>query len=95
MSNFKHTSGTWKADTTNIIPSVNSFEYASRKLPKNICNIHRTQDQEESIANTKLIAAAPDMLQAITNVINDQDMFGKVQPSTIEDLVNTYKKATS
>lgn len=64
MSNTKHTPGPWAVDTT---ASGKRYVLA----PRNACIAKMLSDTAEDEANAHLIAASPDLLSALQNVLTD------------------------
>ena len=62
MGNSKHTKGEWKQDSTTV------FIRETHRI--GIASIYPQQIDEEQEANAKLIAAAPELLEACLNVNN-------------------------
>ena len=62
--NNKHTAGEWTIESKGNLPKFIWGKDAT------ICEIHDPYSGEEMEANAKLIAAAPDMLNALEYVIN-------------------------
>ena len=63
MENLKHTKGEWEVDGNGIFP---------KGLSSNIAIVQSRVTNEESEANAKLIAAAPELLEALmsTRMLN-------------------------
>lgn len=87
MNNPKHTPGPWTIDWSSAHQTINSED-------KTICNIHPpTFDaDEEDRANARLIAAAPEMLNALDTAIQHLSKHG-MSPELIKDLKQVYDKA--
>ena len=73
MSKLKHTPGPWEADVTNV------FEYSGGKDRLHFrvarCDFDG-QRNNEAIANARLIAAAPEMLEALIKIYNNANING-------------------
>lgn len=101
MENLKHTKAPWFACCTKSKPH---FVFAN-ECETTICGIYQKQDSgnelqlEEVQANAKLIAAAPELLEALIEV---NDFLSHIQPKigqyafdTIDEIVtNAINKAT-
>lgn len=97
---LKHTEGKWViSHGANFTPSIGSAEL--HQPIAHLCNMtEANQFCEEAEANAKLIAAAPDMLQALARVENhlrDVSSFRALTPAEIdvlETVIKAYDKAT-
>jgi len=95
----KYSKGNWeinkeqfnnqKNDNSNLLCSITCEGYFVAEVWKN-CNVNRTPELEESEANAKLIASAPEMLEMLERAKVE---FGKYHfmHNMIDDLI---KKAT-
>lgn len=88
MSRTKHTPGPWiltpreGSDTTDIVSSCeHGWEIAT--VIGGINDSFTEAGSAESIANAKLIAAAPDMYEAIQCALNLKDLWSAQQHGTI------------
>lgn len=61
---------------------------------RQVCTVYGKRNTEELTKEANLIAAAPDMLQALINIKDDLNIFNKINPSTLEHLNGVLKKAT-
>lgn len=94
MSETKHTPGEWKIEegALTLIRHKDESDYA-------ICTVHKQRDDEglfnnEHLANAKLIAAAPDMLEALIKIRDfDDDTSEYDDPGAIA--IEAIKKATA
>lgn len=69
MTNAQHTPGPWKAYGTLVSLPVTPDETQD----VNICDMHRSNlPDAECCANARLIAAAPELLEALELIIGDQ-----------------------
>ena len=68
----KHTQGDWKLEKTMIGTVVVSHGYVVSEI---------VGISDADYANAHLIAAAPDMLEALTQVLHDLDCMGKISDS--------------
>ena len=72
MSNY--TPGPWRDDSTHVRTAINSIATANNKR-KHIAMINITKNPEYEItieeheANARLIAAAPDLLEALESIV--------------------------
>lgn len=95
MKNFKHTPGTWAAKDCNMLTKKRTEIWSSEDNEEPIFEIiHNEVNLSEPTPNAKLIAAAPELLQALINVLDDNDLFGKIQPTTTKHVLEVLKKAT-
>ena len=91
----KHTQGKWElSHGANTFPTIGSVE-----LHQAIATVHKIEKVkgfcEEAEANAKLIAAAPELLEALIRVIEDREFDNNSIPqSTINKVKNAIKKAT-
>jgi len=84
----KHTAGKWAIRDLEIIGPINSN--------KSICEITGNfMDEEEAAANAKLIAAAPELLQVLQDILNDDKMNGILTASERVNAKNAINKATA
>jgi len=84
----KHTVGKWAIRDLEIIGPINSN--------KSICEITGNfMDEEEAAANAKLIAAAPELLQVLQDILNDDKMNGILTASERVNAKNAINKATA
>lgn len=87
----QHTQGEWEIDGNSIFP---------KGLSSNIAIIQERTNEDETIANAKLIAAAPELLEALNNLLNHLSGKPKICGHDYEcicpyDLAkNAIKKAT-
>lgn len=72
----KHTQGDWKIHEfiSDNIHRINSHGIC-------ICDVYNSGNDDFAIANAHLISAAPDMLEALTQVLHDLDCMGKISDS--------------
>jgi hypothetical protein len=96
MAEFKGTRGTWKYehDSRTITSSGKDFFKSS----KEICTINALSiGQIEAWGNAKLIAAAPEMLQMLKNLLDDNISYWEAdedRASQIYEVEALIKKAT-
>jgi hypothetical protein len=98
----KHTKGPWHVGVGNGEGSVFADEGRARMEQGGttlypICNVNRGWDEAEDAANARLIAAAPQMLTLLYNVMNllsdpDADGFDAVRME--RDILEVIAKAT-
>jgi hypothetical protein len=98
----KHTKGPWHVGVGNGEGSVFADEGRARMEQGGttlypICNVNRGWDDAEDAANARLIAAAPQMLTLLYNVMNllsdpDADGFDAVRME--RDILEVIAKAT-
>jgi len=79
----KHTQGEWDYCPTQIDPKKHNFSIITNGGTSVIADIYRkrswdgeksTEDKEQSEANAKLIAAAPELLEALKMLMHPNDM---------------------
>jgi len=99
----KHTQGEWKwfqnLTSFNGMPFVNLNIAINHPDEDNICNLTvKASNQDEAVANAKLIAAAPELLEAcqfLLNVIpDDKSLFTDCQITAFNIIEQAIKKAT-
>lgn len=73
----KHTPGPWERDGVEIYP-VRGF-----RAQDAICSMSSGQDGDRLEANARLIAAAPELLEALIGVIKAADHFGYAADSAL------------
>lgn len=82
MEEFKGTNGEWEIKTGNEENGRGKFSITTDE--SNIATIWDAVEEEETIHNAKLIAAAPDLLEALQNLIFlhscEQEGIGNSQP---------------
>lgn len=87
MENFKGTKGKWE----NIEVQTHSGRFFKIMCESvSICNII-TRNSDQAEANAKLIACAPEMLNLLSSIKNDENQVPKFLWDKIEQLI---KKAT-
>jgi hypothetical protein len=98
----KHTQGEWeiRSDCRDTVNGRGFIQIGTNKCTW-IAEAKGTHvgplSEEECEANAKLIAAAPDMLNAIINLLKEEavyNFYGQSFPA-IQDLKNAIKKATN
>jgi hypothetical protein len=69
---MKHTSGPWSAECA-LSSDLYNIRYITGPDCQKICDVnHRVEmPQDEALANARLIAAAPDLMQALERVLKD------------------------
>jgi hypothetical protein len=89
-----HTQGEWHIDTNENY--VSKYRIYTDKDGSNVGWFDPDQETEqEAEANARLIAAAPDLLEALYLVIMDfEHEGGFINPDTIEATRNAIQKAT-
>jgi hypothetical protein len=85
QTKVNHTQGEWKVDEGNSHLFIVSGENEIANIPKDI------DTPIETLANAKLIAAAPDLLDAAQSVLDTLDAM--VQDSMIEGMSMVLKAA--
>lgn len=73
----KYTPGPWRAAPSGQIVAVNSS--------KQICRVWNTRNRDQDQSNASLIAAAPDLLEAIEAALAELDLFGWTRHPKGED----------
>lgn len=82
---MEHTPGPWTVTNGNDICGA---DYPGRGLVARV-NVHRGEDDA---ANARLIAAAPDMLEALQAIADGHVMYGKVETYSHADVVLAYQE---
>jgi hypothetical protein len=85
----QHTQGPWYAHTTFISGETDNIAIAQ-------CSYRGEVDLDEAMANAQLIAAAPDMLEALEGVLHHNDGVKeahKLPNSLIREIVAALAKA--
>lgn len=112
MSNNSHARGPWEAGVATLKGGVpvgsEQFAVCAQGNPRRIIAVTGAvgaPDEAESIANAKLIAAAPDLLQVARCALDDLDdllreaePFGEMEHpawQTVEELKAVIAKATA
>ena len=105
---MKHTKGPWKVDEkTEYTISVHAPWSDRVKVVEEqtfgdyrgalICEMHYNSGvptKEKALANAKLIAAAPDMLEVCKSILADDEQDGVLLPTDRVNLKNAINKAT-
>lgn len=91
MKNNKHTAGPWSVDCTSVAPTINSID-------KTICQIHEPTMghlKHVNVANARLIASAPEMLEALEHLSNElcEGEFVKHSADAIRKIKSAIAKA--
>lgn len=82
-----HTKGKW--DWMNIYVGGNSLVFTDNNME--ICEVIVKDDKKEQDANMKLISAAPDMLEALENIENDDGSIPDTIWKMVKDAINKAK----
>lgn len=94
MSATKHTRGPWQADEfNNVYTSYVPADFATGSKPRRalVADVRVSfRPSAESRANAKLIAAAPDLLEALRDMVSDHACLSE---STIQFARAALKKA--
>lgn len=95
MSEFKGTKGEWDYVKGMIEGNMQShFFIISNKSQYNICKCQSaTMNLTESEANAKLIACAPEMLEALESLLHANSI-NKIENMNFESIRQLIKKAT-
>ncbi len=78
MNNYKNINGPWKRDGKLI--------FVEDYFQSHICTISDAFNDEISEANAKLISAAPELLEALLIIINDDPTFLEIPK--VEQAIN-------
>lgn len=85
----EHTPGPWKTDHNSIVQEGTGFSVADVWTPRghNHCANQPTPQRREQKANASLIAAAPDLLDALEAVESwiDNEIGKRINPGTNDD----------
>jgi len=90
--NTKHTQGEWKTTGLDIRHKNTSLILAT-VYP----HLHANQSREEAEANAKLIAAAPELLEALIkchSIFSELDSWGDYDKDALEQAAKVIAKAT-
>jgi len=86
MDNLKHTPGPWRVDSyTNCIEGSDDLTVAHAW--------YDTRGREQAHANACLIAAAPDLLEALKRVMPFVDCIAAITREDINEYEQAYKDA--
>lgn len=93
MKNSKHTEGAWKSS---LNPLSKNKEYlietiSNKQLIARVQSEEVTDEQVE--ANAKLIAVAPDLLEALTSLYNAIDSCVDLTPEVLQKAQKAINKA--
>ena len=74
---MEHTKGTWKATRWNIGDGwrVHVLHTADNDTHDAICDLETWQTDKETVANARLIAAAPELLEALKTIIGGENRY--------------------
>lgn len=84
----KHTPGPWKMDKWNTVKDI----VGNTILVEGLALSGRTN--HESLANTRLIAAAPDLLEALLDMVSAMESYGYPHSPEIATARAAIAKAT-
>jgi len=91
MKKLKHTKGKWEIESNKSFFRI----LGKSNIKYTIADVYNVNGMEENEANAKLIAAAPDLLEAC---INSLSVFNSIRCTDEADIVkqlkDTIKKAT-
>lgn len=75
MSEFKHTPGPWRISRTSGMEIFINQDYDQpNRVPGYFAEVRRfTSDHEQVDANARLIAAAPELLEALEQLVSDYE----------------------
>lgn len=90
MSTATHTSGPWKVMAMDEGLSINQ-EAAETFMELSIAGLYGDYEQNEP--NSRLIAAAPDLLEALESVLRDHVEFGGLHIDTAIKVITAINKA--
>lgn len=77
MTTTQHTQGPWEAEEHGVIRGRNGM------IRPFICQVQDDHNDEETQANAHLIAAAPELLSALSNILEDHKrMFPEAHPNS-------------
>lgn len=97
MSEFKGTKGLWKIDPLNEISII---DCSGDNMSQLVCQTNGKWDRKEKLANAKLIAAAPELLEALEEAkIQIEYLHGKFKETgsgnaVLSRMEQAIKKAT-
>ena len=80
----KHTPGLWTAEAKDLGGEVPSWRVYNDPEGQEVARVHRWNGKEDE-ANARLIAAAPDLLDALTDLIGGCGKEGDLFSSTAMD----------
>lgn len=93
---MKHTQGEWEINhqsaTTIQLKGSNRSIASTGGYSVNTQEADRVY--EENLANAKLISAAPELLEALKEIINDIDVWNNLIESHRDRIINAINKAT-
>lgn len=94
----KHTKGEWKVETQPLLRPKGCTKYYitsnnGELLITEFTRVDYLKDEAE--ANAKLIASAPDLLEALIKLYGAIDSCIDLTPELIKDCKNAIKKATT
>jgi len=93
MSEFKGTTGKWEFVHTNQHPTEEKEWHSVVQMPKIAISITNTKflSKEESKANAKLIACAPEMLEMLKDIL---ETIRECETPRLYEIEELIKKAT-
>lgn len=94
MSEFKGTRGKWTANKHNNVVSKHNLPIAIVYDGYTPHGSYKSECQIDRKANAKLIAAAPDMLEALKEMVSFAEFHGYTNSTEINNARLIIKKAT-
>ena len=95
----KHTPGPWRVGSFKTLHTSVDHVYSdkSKEPEEGIVRCYQWVGKEEALANARLVAAAPELLEALEGMLTLQDPNGRFAPSWhkpfLQKAVNAVKKA--
>lgn len=89
MADSKHTPGPWMLDPCgDVLGNRNTKDDNGM-----VCTMCRDRNDEEGVSNARLIAAAPDLLHALRQMVANAEADGKTYRSCYNQAVAAITKA--
>jgi len=93
MKNMKHTPGPWTTHLDNSDLAMNGIGTVSVNGPKGIVCCCEESSIEGTESNARLIAAAPEMLEALELVLNDNRLMNAMTREQARAILDSVAKA--
>lgn len=90
--NARHTPGPWAINIQEWVSGEKNYYVEDEGSDNSICKVFQKPLERETSANAKLIAAAPDLLEALLDCVSD---YPNISQATIDFAKKAIAKATT